>query len=220
MAHVLSLEEESSDFQRMRALILRKLKFPIQLSANIKLHITLSVCAPSPSTLTTHKLQLVMKKTDLNTNTFMRDKTPFRPHYVPNMRCSKTKWEERGPHLRNKKKIIPVSTIVLDCYHEKSVTCEELLPCKGLPPRYVAFKRRNTKATGHQYVKVGVCVLANSSITAERNKTPFTGIQVQLKLSSNRQTDQKSVHSTKRYSDIKAPYQRTNGSCPGPVSSL
>ena len=40
-----------------------------------------------------------------------------------------------------------------------------------------------------------VCVEANFSKTAERNKTPFTGIQVLLKLSSNQNTDQKSVHS-------------------------
>ena len=62
-----------------------------------------------------------------------------------------------------------------------------------------------------------VCVLANFSKTAERNKTLFTGIQVRLKLSSNQQTDQKSVHSTRRYSNIKVPYQMTKspkyGSC-------
>ena len=52
-----------------------------------------------------------------------------------------------------------------------------------------------------------LCVLANFSKTAERNKTLFTGIQVRLKLSSNQQTDQKSVHSTRRYSNIKVPYQ-------------
>ena len=54
-----------------------------------------------------------------------------------------------------------------------------------------------------------VCVLANFSKTAERNKTPFTGIQERLTLSSNQQTDQKSVHSTRRYSNIKVPYQMT-----------
>ena len=32
-----------------------------------------------------------------------------------------------------------------------------------------------------------VCVEANFSKTAERNKTPFTGIQILLKLSSNQQ---------------------------------
>ena len=64
------------------------------------------------------------------------------------------------------------------------------------------------------------CILqgvANFSKTAERNKTLFTGIQVRLKLSSNQQTDQKSVHSTRRYSNIKVPYQMSKvtkyGSC-------
>ena len=65
------------------------------------------------------------------------------------------------------------------------------------------------KSTGHELVKMGVCVLANFSKTAEKNKTPFTGIQVRLKLSSNQQTDQKSVYSTRRYSNIKVPYQMT-----------
>ena len=64
-----------------------------------------------------------------------------------------------------------------------------------------------TKSTGHEMVKMEVCVLANFSKTAERNKTLFTGIQVRLKLSSNQQTDQKSVHSTRRYSNINVPYQ-------------
>ena len=54
-----------------------------------------------------------------------------------------------------------------------------------------------------------VCVEASFSKTAERNKTPITGIQVLLKLSSNQQTDRKSVHSTRRYSNIKVPYQMT-----------
>ena len=52
-----------------------------------------------------------------------------------------------------------------------------------------------------------VCVLANFSKTAERNKTPFTEIQERLTLSSNQQIDQKSVHSTRRYSNINVPYQ-------------
>ena len=64
-----------------------------------------------------------------------------------------------------------------------------------------------SKGTGHELAKMEVCVLANFSKTAERNKTLFTGIQVRLKLSSNQQTDQKSVHSTWRYSNIKVPYQ-------------
>ena len=42
-------------------------------------------------------------------------------------------------------------------------------------------------------MKMEVCVLANFSKTAERNKTPLTGIQVRLKLSSFQQTNQKSV---------------------------
>ena len=63
-----------------------------------------------------------------------------------------------------------------------------------------------SKGTGHELAKIEVCVLANFSKTAERNKTLFTGIQVRLKLSSNQQTNQ-SVHSTWRYSNIKVPYQ-------------
>ena len=55
-------------------------------------------------------------------------------------------------------------------------------------------------------VKIEVCVLANFSKTAERNKTLFTGTEVRLKLSSNQQTDQKSVYSTRRYSNINVPY--------------
>ena len=50
---------------------------------------------------------------------------------------------------------------------------------------FPTFPRRNAKRTGHEYDKMGVCVLANFSKTAERNKTLFTGIQVRLKLSSN-----------------------------------
>ena len=69
------------------------------------------------------------------------------------------------------------------------------------------FTSWNTKGTGHELDKMEVCVLANFSKTAERNKTPFTGIQVRLKLSSNQQTDQKLVHSTRRYCNIKVPYQ-------------
>ena len=64
-----------------------------------------------------------------------------------------------------------------------------------------------SKGTGHELAKIEVCVLANFSKTAERNKTLFTGIQVRLKLSSNQQTNQKSVHSTWRYSNINVPYQ-------------
>ena len=59
--------------------------------------------------------------------------------------------------------------------------------------------------------------MTNFSKTAERNKTLFTGIQVRLKLSSNQQTDQKLVHSTRRHSNIKVSYQMTKspkyGSC-------
>ena len=71
------------------------------------------------------------------------------------------------------------------------------------------FTCRNVKRTSHLKVKMTVCVLANFSKTAERNQTLFTGIQVRLKLSSNKQTDQKAVHSTRRYSNIKVPYQMT-----------
>ena len=60
-----------------------------------------------------------------------------------------------------------------------------------------------SKGTGHELAKMEVCVLANFSKTAERNKTLFTGIQVRLKLSTN----QKLVHSTWRYSNINVPYQ-------------
>ena len=66
-----------------------------------------------------------------------------------------------------------------------------------------------TKRTGHDLVKMGVCVLVNFSKTAERNKTLFTGIHIRLKLNSNQQTNQKSVHSTRRNSNIKVPYQMT-----------
>ena len=79
------------------------------------------------------------------------------------------------------------------------------------------FTCRNVKRTSHLLVKGTVCFLANFSKTAERNKTQFTGIQVRLKLSSNQQTDQKLVHSTRRYSNIKVPYQMAKmthfGSC-------
>ena len=79
---------------------------------------------------------------------------------------------------------------------------------------YHILPSRNTKHTGHQNVKISICVLANFSKTAERNKTLSTGIQVRLKLSSNQQTDRKSVHSTRRYSNINVPYQMTHfGSC-------
>ena len=72
---------------------------------------------------------------------------------------------------------------------------------------FQTFPSRNTKHTGHKNVKIEACVLANFSKTAERNKTPFTGNQVRLKLRSNQQTDQKSVHSTRRYFKIKVQYQ-------------
>ena len=79
------------------------------------------------------------------------------------------------------------------------------------------FTCRNVKRTSHLLVKMTVCFLANFSKTAERNKTLFTGIQVRLKLSSNQQTDQKSVHSTRRNSNINVPYQMAKmthfGSC-------
>ena len=66
-----------------------------------------------------------------------------------------------------------------------------------------------TKCTGHELVKMEVCLWANFSKAAERIKTLLTEIQVRLKLSSNQQTDQKSVHSTRRYSNINLPYQMT-----------
>ena len=81
-----------------------------------------------------------------------------------------------------------------------------------------------TKCSGHELVKMEVFVLANFSKTAERNKTLFTGIQIWLKLSSNQQTDQKSVLSTRRYSNIKVPYQMTKspkyGSCFAEIQHL
>ena len=62
-----------------------------------------------------------------------------------------------------------------------------------------------------------VCVKANFSKTTERNKALITGMQVRLKLSSNQQTDQKSVYSTRRYPNINVPYQMKKspkyGSC-------
>ena len=89
---------------------------------------------------------------------------------------------------------------------------------------FVGLNCTYTKCTGHELVKMGVCVLANFSKTAERNKTIFTGIQVLLKLSSNQQTDQKSVYSTRRYSNIKVPYQMKKspkyGSCVAKIDQL
>ena len=66
-----------------------------------------------------------------------------------------------------------------------------------------------TKCTGLELFKMEVCVLANFSKRAERNKTLFTGIQARLKLSSHQQTDRKSVHYTGKYSNINVPYQTT-----------
>ena len=83
--------------------------------------------------------------------------------------------------------------------------------------KFQHFTCRNVKRTSHLLVKLTVCFLANFSKTAERNKTLFTGIQVRLKLSLNQQTDRKSVHSTRRYFNIKVPYQMLKltyfGSC-------
>ena len=39
---------------------------------------------------------------------------------------------------------------------------------------------RYTKGTGHQYVRKGVCVLANFSKTAEQKKTPFVQFVARL----------------------------------------
>ena len=75
---------------------------------------------------------------------------------------------------------------------------------------FVGLTCTYTQGTGHELAKKEVCVLANFSKTAGRNITLFTGIQVRLKLSSNQQTDQKSVHSTRRNSNIKVPYQMPN----------
>ena len=74
---------------------------------------------------------------------------------------------------------------------------------------FVGLTWTYTKCTGHDLIKMGVCVLANFSKTAEKNKTLFTGIHVRLKLSANQQTNQKSVHSMRRNSNIKVPYQMT-----------
>ena len=71
------------------------------------------------------------------------------------------------------------------------------------------FLNRNVKHTGRPNVKIGVSIQSNFSKTTERKETPLTGIQVRLKLSSNQETDQKSVHSTTRYFNIKVPYQMT-----------
>ena len=65
------------------------------------------------------------------------------------------------------------------------------------------------KHTGRPNVKIGVSIQANFSKTTERKETPLTGIQERLKLSSNQETDQTSVHSTTRYFNIKVPYQMT-----------
>ena len=74
---------------------------------------------------------------------------------------------------------------------------------------FVGLTCTYTQGTVHEFAKMEVCVLANFSKTAKRNKRLFTGIQVRLKLSSNQQTDQKSVHSTRRNSNINVPYQMT-----------
>ena len=63
------------------------------------------------------------------------------------------------------------------------------------------------KHTGRPNVKIGVSIQANFSKKTERKETPLTGIQVRLKLSSNQETDQKSVYSTTRYFNIKVPYE-------------
>ena len=68
---------------------------------------------------------------------------------------------------------------------------------------------RYTKWTGHEQDKMEICVLVNFSKTAEKNKTPFIGIQVRLTLSPNQKIYQQSVHCTRRYSNIKVPYQMT-----------
>ena len=61
------------------------------------------------------------------------------------------------------------------------------------------FTSRNAKRAGHKKVNMTVYFEANFSKTTERNKTPFTWIKVQLKLSSNQKTDPKLVNSTTRY---------------------
>ena len=94
---------------------------------------------------------------------------------------------------------------------ESSLSGQSKEPIRGAKfVFFVGLTCTYPKSTGHELVKMGVCVLANFSKTAGRNKTLFTGIQVRLKLSSNQQTDQKSVHSTRRNSNIKVPYQMPN----------
>ena len=72
---------------------------------------------------------------------------------------------------------------------------------------FVGLTSRYTKWTKLELVKMGVCVLVNFLKTAERNKAPFTGIQVLFNLRLNQQTDQKLVHCTRRYVNMKVPYQ-------------
>ena len=69
---------------------------------------------------------------------------------------------------------------------ESSLSEESKEPIRGA--KFVFFVGQTCtypKCTGHELVKMGVCVLANFSKTSEKDKTPFTGIQARLKLSSN-----------------------------------
>ena len=56
-------------------------------------------------------------------------------------------------------------------------------------------------------------VYLNFSKTAERKKTPLTGIKVRLNLSSIKQTDRKSVISLRIFFQNKVPYQMTYFEC-------
>ena len=68
---------------------------------------------------------------------------------------------------------------------------------------------RYTKGFGHQYVKRGVCVLANFSKTTEQKKTPLSQFLARLEIPIILQKWTQSVYSSRSYSKNKVPYQMT-----------
>ena len=68
---------------------------------------------------------------------------------------------------------------------------------------------RYTKGTGHQFVKIEVCVLANFSKTAEQKKTPLVQFVARLEIRIILKKWAQSVYSSRSYSKNKVPYQIT-----------
>ena len=68
---------------------------------------------------------------------------------------------------------------------------------------------RYTKGTGHQFVKIGVCVLANFSKTAEQKKTPFYTVSSTAWDTHHIKKWAQLVYSSRSYSKNKVPYQIT-----------